>query len=443
VLSCRSGPALQPGPRRYTRAWIRDGAIMAAALLRTGCAEEAAEFVRWYAGFQAPNGNVPCAVDEKGADWLVEHDSHGQLMFAVADCYRFTGDRAFLIEMWPAVLRAVEFIDALRASRTTADYQAGDKLVMRGLLPESASHEGYLAHPVHAYWDDLWALRGLRDAAAMASLLGDENRSRAIAESAKALRTALRQSIDRTIADRRIAYVPGSVEWADFDPTATSIAISLLDATDDLPRAALEATFREYLAGFRRRRAGEIDWANYTPYEIRIVGALVQLGWRDEAHELLDFFLGDRRPLAWNQWPEIAWRNPQSPGHIGDVPHAWIGAEYVLVARSLLAFEREASRTLVLAAGVPRRWLEDGSAVSVDGLPTSFGRLSYRLSRSKDGTLHLSLPEPLANPPRSIVVRPPLPAPLRAVTVNGRPLRTFDEASAEIEAVPAEMEMRC
>jgi hypothetical protein len=359
------------------------------------------------------------------------------------DCYRFTGDRAFLVEMWPSVLRAVEFVATLRASRLTPEYETGDRLAMRGLLPESASHEGYLAHPVHAYWDDLWALRALRDAAAMAAILGDKNRSRTIARSARELRAALRQSIDRTIAQRKIAYVPGSVEWADFDPTATSIAISLLDASDDLPRDALEATFREYLAGFRRRRAGEIDWANYTPYEIRIVGALVQLGWRDEAHELLDFFLGDRRPLAWNQWPEIAWRAPQSPGHIGDVPHAWIGAEYVLVLRSMLAFERETERKLVLAAGVPQRWLENGSVVSVDALPTSFGRLSYSLSRPNDSTLQVSIREALANPPRSIVVRPHLPAPLRAVTVNGRPVDTFDGASAEIKPIPAEIEMKC
>ena len=36
ILVTRSGPALQPGPRRYTRSWIRDGAMMSAALLRMG-----------------------------------------------------------------------------------------------------------------------------------------------------------------------------------------------------------------------------------------------------------------------------------------------------------------------------------------------------------------------------------------------------------------------
>jgi hypothetical protein len=32
--------------------------------------------------------------------------------------------------------------------------------------------------------------------------------------------------------------------------------------------------FEEYLAGVRKKRAGEVDWANYTAYEIRIIVAL-------------------------------------------------------------------------------------------------------------------------------------------------------------------------
>ena len=141
------------------------------------------------------------------------------------------------------------------------------------------------------------------------------------------LGSCLYASIETTIAQRGLAYVPGSVEWADFDATATATALTTTDAAERLPPAALAFSYDEYLRGFRKRRDGEIDWNNYTAYEIRILGALVRLGRVDEAHELLDFFLADRRPRAWNQWPEISWRDPRSPGHLGDVPHTWIGAE--------------------------------------------------------------------------------------------------------------------
>ncbi|MFN8628069.1 MAG: discoidin domain-containing protein [Candidatus Binatia bacterium] len=442
VLVNRDGPALQPGPRRYTRAWIRDGAVMAAALLRLGRRAEPVEFVRWYAGYQAADGNVPCCVDRSGPDWLVEHDSHGELIFTVMECFRFTRDRAFLAEMWPAVRKAVAYLDALRAQRLGPEYDTAELRARRGLLPESASHEGYLAHPVHAYWDDFWALQGYRDAAAMAAALGDDGEAQRIAASHDALRADVRASIARTMAERQIAYVPGSVEWADFDPAATAVAVSLLGALEDLPRQALDHSFDEYLAGFRRRRSGEMDWNNYSAYEIRIIGALVHLGRRDDAAELAAFMLGDRRPRAWNQWPEISWRNPRSPGHLGDVPHTWIGAEYVFAFRGMLAYERQSDRALVLAAGVPAWWLEDGAGIGVTNLPTYYGSLDLHLRREGRDALVITVGGALEIPPGGIVLDPPLAGPLAAAEVNGRAVSIGDPNCLTIDLCPARVVLR-
>jgi hypothetical protein len=274
----------------------------------------------------------------------------------------------------------------------------------------------------------------------MAATLGDDAEARRIGAVREAFEAALYASIERTIAERHTAYVPGSVEWADFDPTATANAVSLLGAGDALPSAPLAYTFDEYLAGFRRRRRNEIDWNNYSPYEVRIVGALVCLGRREDAAELMEFFLDDRRPRAWNQWPEIAWRDPRSPGHLGDVPHTWIGAEYVLALRSMLAYERAADRSLVVAAGIPAAWLDDANTVAVAGLPTHHGALDLRLERTS-GSLALSV-SGVEVPPGGIVLRPPLPSRLSSVEANGEPVTTFDAASATIHAAPARVVLR-
>ena len=106
----------------------------------------------------------------------------------------------------------------------------------------------------------------------------------------------------------------------------------------------------------------------------------MRLGRRDAALELLRFFLSDRRPPAWNQWPEIAWRDPRAPAHVGDLPHTWVAAEYVLAVRSLFAYERAADRTLVLAAGLAPEWMV-GAGVQVDEMPTLYGSLSFSLRR--------------------------------------------------------------
>ncbi|QJE95692.1 discoidin domain-containing protein [Luteolibacter luteus] len=437
ILINRDGPALQPGPRRYTRSWIRDGVIMGAALLRAGESLALPEFLRWYAPFQRPSGFVPCCVDRNGPDWLVEHDSHGQLIYGVRECYRFSGDLSFLKEMWPHVRKAARFIERLRARRMTAEYLAPDKKDRYGLLPESASHEGYLAHPVHSYWDDFWALRGLLDAAAIATRLGKRKDSEAFEDLARALRESIRASIRIVIAEKKLNYIPGSVEWADFDPTATSNAISLLHAADDMPSEQLDAMFDLFVRDFRRKHSGEMEWNNYTAYEIRIVGALVRLGRREEAVELMERFLDDRRPLRWNQWPEISWRDPRSPGHLGDVPHTWIAAEYMLAFASMFAWERESDDALVLASGVSHDWLGRRNGISVKGLRTWYGPLDLTLKPGDVMTVEIG--GNLDMPEGGFVLRPPCPAPIRSVTVNGKPAAAFSADEVIVREFPAKV----
>jgi len=424
ILVTRSGPALQPGPRRYARSWIRDGTIMSAALLRMGHLREVVEFIRCYAPHQRADGFVPCCVDGNGPDWLVEHDSHGQLVAAIADCYRFTADARFLAESWSHAVKAVDCIEKL--------------LDASGLLPVSASHEGYLAQPVHSYWDDFWALRGLRDAVDLADAFGDRDVAARWRGVAQRFASALFASIERTRALHGLDFVPGSVEWADFDPAATANAIGLLDVTEGLDAAAVERTFDRYLADWRRRRSGALEWVNYSPYEIRIIGALVRLGRRDDALELLRFFLSDRRPPAWNQWPEIAWRDRRAPAHVGDLPHTWVAAEYVLAVRSLFAYERADNRTLVVAAGLAPEWTS-GEGVRVQRMPTHYGALSFTARTVDEHTFRCDIGPGVT---ARIELRPPLSGRLLRVTVDGSAHEDFDARSVIIPRTPAQIVCR-
>ncbi|MDD1651271.1 MAG: discoidin domain-containing protein, partial [Methylococcaceae bacterium] len=70
LLINRDAPALYPGSRAYARAWIRDGALMAAALLGMGHNAEVRDVIGWYAEYQRPDGTIPCCIDRRGADPL-------------------------------------------------------------------------------------------------------------------------------------------------------------------------------------------------------------------------------------------------------------------------------------------------------------------------------------------------------------------------------------
>ncbi|HNR11988.1 MAG TPA: discoidin domain-containing protein [Thermodesulfobacteriota bacterium] len=441
ILVNRDGPALHPGPRRYSRSWIRDGALMGAALLRMGHTDPMRDFITWYAQYQAEDGAIPDCADREGAEWLPEFDAYGEFIFAVMEYYRFSGDREFLMQAWPAVTKTVAYLEHLRSQRLTAEYQKPQKLACYGLLPESMSHEGYMAHPVHAYWDDFWALQGFKDAADMATVLEKHAEATRLETLAQAFSETIRISLAATIERHGIDFVPGSVEFGDFDPTATSVAIGLLDQLHLFPAAETTNTFDTYLTGFRKRASGTIPWNNYSAYEIRIIGALVRLGRRRDALELLSFMLSDRRIPAWNQWPEISWRDPSSPSFIGDLPHSWISGEYILAGRTLFAYEQPSLRALVIAAGLSPDWLADGFVLTVENLPTYYGTISYSLRQESVDIMRLNIAGNVVAP-GSIVVKPPVPGPIRRVEINGHALADFEEDGFICPECPADVLIR-
>jgi len=436
ILINRDGPAIRPGSRNYARSWIRDGAITSSALLEMGFTQEVRDFLRWYAGYQEPDGKIPCCVDRRGADPVPEHDGPGAFITAVAEYYRYTHDIGFLNDMWPHVVRATDYLGALRRRRMTDEYRTPEKQAFYGLLPESISHEGYAAHPVHSYWDDFFALRGLEDAADLAVVVGDDQHAEKLAALRDGFHETLSASIARTVAHHGIDYLPGSVELGDFDPTSTAIALMPGGNLDGLPEDTVRRTWDRYYAEFDKRRTGA-DWEEYSPYEMRNVGPLVWLGQRERALEVLDWFLADRRPAGWNEWAEIAWRDASAPRFIGDMPHGWVGAGFIRAVRTLLAYERESDRALVLAAGVPARWVMSDTGVGVKRLPTHYGVVGYQMRGESADAVRVRISGDVATV--KIVVRSPLTRPIRAVKVNGQPVDTFTADAATVAALPADV----
>jgi hypothetical protein len=438
----RDKAAIQPGSRSYARSWIRDGALTSAALLEMGYTEEVREFIKWYTTHQTPDGKVPCCVDRRGADGVPENDSNGEFIYLVAEYYRYTRDVGFLKELWPYVVRATEYIDHLRGQRRTDDYKTQDKLAYYGLVPESISHEGYSSQPVHSYWDNFWVLRGLKDAAYLAVVLGDDARAPVFAALRDSFKIDLFASIAATQAQHKLDFLPASVELGDFDPTSTAIAIAPLGESGSLAAAPLARTFERYFEIFSQRQSGQVSSEAYTPYELRNVAVLTRLGQRSRALDALNFFLRDRRPQAWNQWAEVVWRDPKMPRFIGDMPHTWVGSEFIRAVRSLLVYERESDQALVLAAGLPNRWIDSERGVAVRGLPTYYGTLNYQLSRVAPGALRLRLTGDIMMPPGKIILAPELPADLIEVTINGAPTTTFDAKTITIPVFPADVVLR-
>ncbi|MEO8604074.1 MAG: discoidin domain-containing protein [bacterium] len=437
ILINRDGAALQPGSRTYARSWIRDGAMTAAALLDMGVQEPVRDFLRWYARYQYSDGKIPCCVDRHGPDPLPEHDSDGQFIYAVAEYYRYTHDIGLVHELWPQVVLALDYLERLRAQRLTDEYKQGAKQAFYGLLPESISHEGYASHPVHSYWDDFFALAGLKGAVRLAVAEDDSaTLARAVAMR-DGLQTDLQASIRRVIADKKLDFLPASADLGDFDPSSSSIALEPAGEQENLPQPELQRAFQRYYDELMGRAAGTVTWDAYAPYELRNVGVFVRLGDRDKALAILNALMDGRRPAAWNQWAEVVWRDPEAPRFIGDMPHTWVAAGFVESVRSMFAYERGSDAALVLAAGVPRAWVESTDGTGVQRLPTAYGTLSYSLQSDGPSTTTMRLSGDLAIPPGGLVLRPPLPAALRAVSIDGQPVPAPDANAIVVRSLPA------
>jgi hypothetical protein len=433
LLVTRDGPVLRPGTRSYSRSWIRDGAMISEALLRMGHGTVAEEYLRWYAPYQFDNGKIPCCVDARGADPVPENDSPGEFLFLVAELYRHTGNRVLLQSMWPHVSAGARYLEDMRQAGRIQVNREPARRAFYGMLPASISHEGYAAKPVHSYWDDFWGLKGFDAAYAVAKALDYPEDASRFERQRDEFRRDLAASLEAAIDAHRIDYLPGSAELGDFDPTSTSIAFAPGGDSRFLRSSWVRSTYARYWREFVDRREGRSAWEDYTPYELRNVSTFLRLGWRERAQELLRFFLDGRRPAGWNQWAEVVGRDPRKPRFVGDMPHAWVESDYIRALLDMFAYERLADGSLVLAAGIPGAWLNDG--VGVAGLRTPYGELSYSLSR-QDGRVTLEIAAGLRIPRGGFVLAWPFDEPPRQTRINDRTAR-WQNGELVIRELPA------
>ena len=415
ILMSRDGVALKPGTRSYDRSWIRDGAMISDSLLRLGAVAPARAFADWYGGKLFANGKVPCCVDARGADPVPENDAPGEYIHLVTQLYRFTGDRAALAADWPRLDAARRYMETLRQSERTTANLTPERRMRYGLMPASISHEGYSTQAQYSLWDDFWALTGYKDAADAARIIGRPELGE-VAAARDEFNRDLHAAIAASVVRWGIDYIPGATSLGDFDATSTTIALDPAGELAGLDRRLLETTFEMQWARVTARGAAGADWADYTPYELRNVSAFLRLGWRVRANQLLDIYMKDRRPAAWNGWAEVVGREPREVRFIGDMPHAWVASDFIRAALDIFAYTRGDDQTIVLAAGLDESWLRAEGA-SIANVRTAFGSLSLRGRIVGDGvTIDIS---GTAMPPGGFLLTWPLESRAGVAHVDG------------------------
>lgn len=74
---------------------------------------------------------------------------------------------------------------------------------------------------------------------------------------------------------------------------------------------------------------------------------------------------------------------PDRPWYMGDIPHGWACAEFMMLLRDMLFFEADEDDDAhaYIAPGVMPHRLDDGESIGVTGAATTFGQsFGYRLT---------------------------------------------------------------
>ena len=438
ILINKDGPAIQPGSRSYERSWMRDGALTSSALLRLGLKEEVKNYLDWFSQYQFPSGKIPCVVDKRGADPTPENDSHGEYIYAILQYFKFTHDTLFLKDKLQHVIGAVNFIEFLTNQRKTDQYKKEDSLVFYGLMPESISHEGYSAKPMHSYWDDFFTLRGLRDAVEISQILNEKELTNRFKKLQNEFEDNLLNSIKLAIRNHQIDYIPGCAELGDFDATSTTIAIFPGNEQKNLPAKELKNTFDKYYDFFTNRMSANAEWVNYTPYELRVVGSFIYLNQREKAHKMLDFFFNDQRPETWNHWAEVVWKNIDEPRFIGDMPHTWVGSDYINAVRAMFVYEDDLDTSLILGAGLKEEWIDSPEGVKISQMPTYYGDVNYSVRKSKN-VYEINISGDLQIPSNKIIFKNFTKDMPSNVLINGEESKSFNQKEILIPKVPVKL----
>ena len=369
LLLLHDGDEITPGPATYHRFWFRDAAYLLGALDRYGYDREVAEVLASYPSRQHADGFF----FSQSREW----DANGAALHAVAEHWRLHRDQATAVALAPSIARGAEWIERKRHTKRRRD----DATV--GLLPPGVSAE-HLGPFDWFYWDDLWALRGLRDASEVLGALGERSASEDAARMAASLQADLERSLAITAERLGTKAIPAGprrrIDPGVIGSLAATWPLRLLGADDERIAATADVIREQFLEGDAFFQGiSHTGLGTYLTLQL----AFVELEAGDRrALDRLQWMLSVATP-TWT-WPEAV--HPKLPGGcMGDGHHGWAAADVLTFVRNLLVRETPGpsghlsgardGEGLALCSLVPDDWL--GQGIEVHDAPTHFGSLSY------------------------------------------------------------------
>ncbi len=353
---------IYPGPYTYRRFWFRDACLILHALLAANEVDRARALLATFPERQQRDGYF----HSQEGEW----DANGQVLW-IADRVEEAGGHLLPAELWDALARGADWV---QRKRVTAPSQPHD-----GLLPPGFSAE-HLGPNDYYYWDDLWALAGLRAAARLAARRGERTAAHRWTQQGDDLAQALQNSFCHLPDDVAALGVPAS-PYRRMDSGAIGTLVGDYPLhLDELGPDRFKRT-ADWLSQHCLHHDGFFQDMIHSGVNAYLTLDLAQTLLRHDDARCLDLIqaVADAASPT-GQWPEAI--HPHTGGGcMGDGQHAWAAAEWLLMMRAL--FLREEDDHLVIGAGLPADWFAQTEMHELSYGPTTtrWGQVTVRFLR--------------------------------------------------------------
>jgi hypothetical protein len=388
------------------------------------------------------------------------HPQTGRILFAMAEHYLLTGDKEWFLKNRARIQAAADWILRQRA-KYLQDIPNRQALEVAGLQPPQILGDMGLGRCVWRWYliNDAFSLQSLRrfadalaefdaeaaqryhrEADAYAQdLLRVVEREMAIAPVRQVLDGTYRRIIPASPYARgsMVAEIQATYSLSDNEMGTLPLAdaFGVLDAADPRIGEHLDATEERLRHDKKAAPPGagatqELFWTGFAGLVKYMFVDKIHL-YRDDVPCFLRIWMNN-----YAAWVTVAggFPEPGSPrsytGNPAGKPDSDLGCTgwFVESFRNLLVME--IGDVLWLAKATPRVWLEQGKKISVKNAPTYFGPTAYEIVSDVDnGKINATVEMPSRKAPKEVILRfrHPKSAPIKAVTVNGKPWTEFNK----------------
>ena len=369
TLTLLSAEDIVPGPYTYKRFWFRDACLMMNALLAVNLPDRVGRALPDFRKQQKRDGYF----QSQEGEW----DSNGQVLWIFNRYEALTG-QTLDDNLIQAARKAVQWIERKREQAPGTRHH--------GLFPAGFSAEHFGPND-HYYWDDFWAIGGLRGIADLFRRHGLEDDAVQVDQLRNTLEKDVQQSIDGIEPHRRQGGIPAS-PYRRMDSGAIGSMVAdyplQLNAAND-PAMAATANFLIDHCFYKGAFFQDMIHSGQNIYlTLAVAQTLLRQG-DDRVHDLLDTVAQIASPTG--HWPEAV--HPSSGGGcMGDGQHGWAAAEYLMMIRNL--FVREEDDGLVIGSGLRQTWMNSDQRVHFGPTLTPWGAVSVTISGPvNDRRIHL------------------------------------------------------